>query len=1309
MATQARSKRKTSSPQDGLCKEVTKIARTISKAWKRAQIGHRSEYSIERMLAFGDYYERTSNMRASMICFIAPIPALVIVLVIDCIRLRTSSDGWKANYAAWVRLFVMMASISFGLVEQIRDLIIHGGISNFGVIKIDLGTASCYVAVSMCVASMWRFPIPFGLVLMVWPYVLIFSSWTIIVIGPKLLVKSSLLRQQIKSQLLIVATEGIVTKQIIAAAAQSLHEHFGPMVVFSVHVYNVYYVAICMESITSILTPVLFVASDSFHVIIALRTIFRQIKTSDLDGYAGQRYFHELPSIVHKVFEGAKPQQTRTKLFRLYTPFPLPLANESRTYSVELEKLANETTDQSAVAVIKSTSKLEINGELSSKRSVIISVRKSSTQKKYIPLMCFSGTKSFPQIKLQSPAYERFDSLKRSNTHKMKSISVQPLPNNPQLLKRRASIVKEVKEQASHSCHRSQIGHRSEYSVERLLAYKDYYERTSFVRVVATCILTPLPALLLALAIDCIPLKTPSSGWKANYGLWIRLFVTMAAISRGLVAQIKENTAPGTMSNMGAFIVALGTACGGSVPALRISAPFPLSLSYVSQQFIEELKNVQQHRLGSKVVAPSSYFHTPNRQPEKSSEKISNSHRSAVPTIRLLKQQPVVPTTSVQLLQTKGMQLTKIDWQTIQKLPSFTALARNSNGKMMISLVTEVSLKHTEKTVQDGLQTLFHSEYVLMAEYIEFILPMLYAVYLTAIFHLPVGEYYPHTTKLTTTKLTSAVCSILTFSAVELVDFGALLVLLRRKFGFSPLEIQPDRSTTLSESGHHGARERCVSRLREPYVTVLSFYKRIADSWHRAQIGNQQQYSVERALAFCEYCHKTSRARVVAVSLLTPAPAFIVMLLIECLPLKDPQEGWKVNKVMWVRMLISSVFVAGGIVFLAKTLISEASISNARAVSIAIMSAMCYTGIGILLAVMWKYPVPYGLVLMVSPFVTIIMTLFLLSIDSEALKTNRKLQKQLVGHTIGLSATTVLVVAYPTFNAVFLQLNDVQQAMFTFVLPVIKFTAKQITARVSAHIQDFLGVTIVFSVDLFNVLYVVICMQTARSLLTTVLVMSLDALHIVFALRNIYYHTKANTVNPEQEGVNCIERILISLRKLTPQIQPYCGSIRLFSPYKLSLSLDSYSPAYQVAFVLETHVVLVQSLLFIWIIFIVQLTLVHGGKNLLPGNSETFDVDSHRIKFFVMQVSTSLFRSNDWIMFLKVPITHSVSTDRRAARQLISQISKPARHFGDDGDLSQILFCRFEDHRPNSCDEDCILVKAVIAIRTTATTCGKNA
>lgn len=70
------------------------------------------------------------------------------------------------------------------------------------------------------------------------------------------------------------------------------------------------------------------------------------------------------------------------------------------------------------------------------------------------------------------------------------------------------------------------------------------------------------------------------------------------------------------------------------------------------------------------------------------------------------------------------------------------------------------SSNYAEVAVQDALQTLYHSEYVLMAEYVEFVLPMLYALYISVLYHLPLAKFYPYTVSMTNQKLVSTVVSI---------------------------------------------------------------------------------------------------------------------------------------------------------------------------------------------------------------------------------------------------------------------------------------------------------------------------------------------------------------------------------------------------------------------------------------------------------------------------------------------------------------------------------------------------------------------
>ncbi|KAG4232205.1 hypothetical protein PC116_g19548 [Phytophthora cactorum] len=430
---------------------------------------------------------------------------------------------------------------SLGVVMQVREVIITGTISNTGAGTIALGTATSCVLVTIAVANAWKFPIPFGYVLMTNLYVLIFFVWMILGIGPRIIARSSMLRQQIKAQLFIIANQGVVvvcypvfsavfdrlsatqqgvfvflmpmikffTKQNIANAAKNSHEYVGPMVVFSVDLFNVYYVAICMQSAKSLVTTLIIIATDSLFIAIALRVIYKRANRLDAsDTASGDDYLQALLGLVSKVFQEATFTRDSKQRIRLLAPFPLRLSDESSASMKSLSKTARLSNN---IAVMR-------------------------------------------RISIKSPQ--------------------------------------------NHTC-------------------------------------------------------TDQS------------MATIAVLPK-------------------------------------------------------------QHQ-----VAP---------------ENPPTTHEA-----QELFLQPRVPTSSV------------------AKLNSILAS------------------KAREEVVHDALQSLFHSEYILLAEYIELMVPMLYSLYLVVLFHLPVAAYYPHTASMTAHELQGAVISILAYAAIELVSFTALLILLWRKFGFSPL------------------------------------------------------------------------------------------------------------------------------------------------------------------------------------------------------------------------------------------------------------------------------------------------------------------------------------------------------------------------------------------------------------------------------------------------------------------------------------------------------------------------------------------
>ncbi|GMF18063.1 unnamed protein product [Phytophthora lilii] len=339
--------------------------------WHQSHIGHRSEYSVERLLAFRDYCQHTSPTRVAAVCILTPLPAIFIALLIDCTPLKSPTDGWQANYGFWIRWFLALVAVSMGVVAQIQEVISMGTISNTGALTIVLGTSMTDVSVALIIAAVWHFPIPFGYVIMVGPYLLIILSFVVLVIGPRHLSESPVLRRQLKSHATIMITQGTVamaypfftavfyrltgpqqtvfvfvmpvfkhiTKHIIANAAGGLHEFIGPIVVFSVDVFSVFYVAMCMQISKSVITTLFIIASDSFHVVVAIRDIFHRVDIVETTQEPEQTrtFVEDLLQMVCHVFEGPD-HLTRECRLRMLAPFPLALTDESHSFINTISK-----------------------------------------------------------------------------------------------------------------------------------------------------------------------------------------------------------------------------------------------------------------------------------------------------------------------------------------------------------------------------------------------------------------------------------------------------------------------------------------------------------------------------------------------------------------------------------------------------------------------------------------------------------------------------------------------------------------------------------------------------------------------------------------------------------------------------------------------------------------------------------------------------------------------------------------------------------------------------------------------------------
>ncbi|KAE9245729.1 hypothetical protein PF002_g7107 [Phytophthora fragariae] len=80
---------------------------------------------------------------------------------------------------------------------------------------------------------------------------------------------------------------------------------------------------------------------------------------------------------------------------------------------------------------------------------------------------------------------------------------------------------------------------------------------------------------------------------------------------------------------------------------------------------------------------------------------------------------------------------------------------------------------------------LFQMEYRTLVGYIETVIPLLYAVYLSILVRLPSAQYYPHSRSLTPEQLTTTIGSIVLYAGTEILSITWLHVMVKRKLGFS--------------------------------------------------------------------------------------------------------------------------------------------------------------------------------------------------------------------------------------------------------------------------------------------------------------------------------------------------------------------------------------------------------------------------------------------------------------------------------------------------------------------------------------------
>lgn len=340
----------------------------------------------------------------------------------------------------------------------------------------------------------------------------------------------------------------------------------------------------------------------------------------------------------------------------------------------------------------------------------------------------------------------------------------------------------------------------------------------------------------------------------------------------------------------------------------------------------------------------------------------------------------------------------------------------------------------------------------------------------------------------------------------------------------------------------------------------------IKHQWHKfvhafghLHVGHRGFYSIERLQALDDYCRDTSLPHVLAVCVALPLPALTVAVGMEFIPLQDPLKGWKVNYGLWLRFVVGNLGIGLGFILQMKQLVPGLGLTTLKIIGIAVASTGLGLGFMMGVAILWVFPIPFSLVSVVPPYMTSLVVCFLVGIGRRPFKQNPNLWRDLLKQIYIILAQATLAIVYPAFGAVYSWLPKHEQAGFVLVLPVMKLIMQNVVASSSNHLEEYVPGITVFSVELFNALYVAKCMQNASSIFTYVAIVGIDVLESVVAFRSMQQKLanlqelkkQYNPADPKQNLLHAVVEMCQQPGVLAPREGSF---VRLRSPIALTLS-----------------------------------------------------------------------------------------------------------------------------------------------------------
>jgi len=350
------------------------------------------------------------------------------------------------------------------------------------------------------------------------------------------------------------------------------------------------------------------------------------------------------------------------------------------------------------------------------------------------------------------------------------------------------------------------------------------------------------------------------------------------------------------------------------------------------------------------------------------------------------------------------------------------------------------------------------------------------------------------------------------------------------------------------------------------------------DIWDQMQVNRQGAYTSRRARALDRYVYTQSKTRVLAVCILTPIPVLAFVLLQELVPLDAPAAGWSANYRWFVRsavifLVLTLSYIQQGVIFLAPL-----RVSWRQALVLTLGMTGSYFGALVSISSVWVFPVPFAGVVTTGVFTCLFFGIFIAVVGWRTVTTTPELSAHARILMGALLVEAVMVFVYPAFNAAFHMLHGVQQLAFLLVLFLLKLLMRYSMAYALRHSNRGASVderwrarlpeVVVFSTELFHVLYLTTCLQSQHVTVWATIGISLfDASSSVVSLHQLLKRPKMMLVRrplsqsrrgSEDRHFHSLRDFVLvarpalsasqSLRVIVPQILTSSRSFRAIAP-----------------------------------------------------------------------------------------------------------------------------------------------------------------